>query len=59
MGESVYTRSIDEWSVGCILLELTMGTRVFLCVYGYVYFYVCKRETDCVCTAIYNRNSGR
>jgi len=28
-GESTYTTKIDEWSVGCILLELTIGSPPF------------------------------
>ena len=29
MGESIYTEKIDEWSVGCMLLELTTGSPPF------------------------------
>lgn len=46
MGESVYTPKVDEWGVGCILLEMMMGSSPFR---G-------KPECVCSCPQITHRN---
>jgi serine/threonine protein kinase len=37
MGESSYSSKVDEWGVGCILLEMMTGSSPF------------KGKPDCVC----------
>ena len=49
MGESIYTEKIDDWSVGCILLEMVIGSPPFR---G-------KPEFSCNCPQVTHRNFNR
>ena len=46
MCESMYSHKIDEWSVGCILLEMVIGSPPFR---G-------KPECTCQCPQVTHRN---